>query len=156
MLVPSYFIDLNTEKMAKLLLLWSLLVTVIGASAQQCTIERFEGMVIDIVKATELSGEDQNINVTINSTFYNCLSTSQIIGVYNSMSVSILYIRSDTPDQLREVRYNLQCSGNIWLRAGQLSNILRSNNTRRDCSDCTDQNANDYHCTRKFPHCDIM
>ena len=139
------------KKMTKLLL-WLLLVTVIGARAQQCTIERFEEMVIDIVKAAELSGENQNVNVTINGTFYNCLSTSQIIGVYNSMSVSILYIRSDTPNQLRDVRYNLRCVGNNWGRVGRQSNILRSNSTRRDCSDCTNQAVNDDHCTRKLPH----
>ena len=124
-----------------------LLVTLVGVSVQQCTIEMFENMTaLDTVQGNEASDARQTI--TINRTIYNCLSTSQIIGVYNSMSVSILYIRSDTPNQMRDVRYNMMCFSNNWARVGQQSTAFLSSDTRRSCSACTDRNVNDYHCTR--------
>ena len=134
--------------MTKLFLfLWLLLATMVGVSIQQCNIEGFEAIALDTVKATEIAEANQNITA-LNGTFYNCLSTSRTINMYNSMSVSVQYTRSDTPDQLRDVRYNMQCINNAWLRVGQLSIALISNDTRRNCSDCTNQTVNDYHCTR--------
>ena len=130
-----------------LVFLWFLLATMVGLSVQQCNIEGFEAIALDTVKATEIAEANQNITA-LNGTFYNCLSTSEIIGIYNSMSVSVLYTRSDTPDQLRDVRYNMQCINNGWLRVGEQLVALTSNDTRRNCSDCTDQTVNDYHCTR--------
>ena len=126
-----------------------LLVTLVGVSVQQCTIERFEDVVaLDTLESNEATDfSTMNQTFTINRTIYICLSTSQTIGVYNSMSVSILYIRSDTPNQLREVRYNMLCSGNNWALAERSSTALISSDTRRDCSDCTDRDQ-DYHCTR--------
>ena len=124
-----------------------LLITMVGVSVQQCTIEGFEAIALDIVKTTEITEAGQMITA-INDTFYNCLSTSQTIRVCNSMSVSIFYTRSDTPNQLRDVRYNMLCSSNSWSRVGQQSTALTSNGTRRDCSSCTDQTVNDHHCTR--------
>ena len=125
-----------------------LLVSLVGVSVQQCTIARFEGVIAaDTLQAAEATDASQTI--AINRTIYNCLSTSQTIGVYNSMSVSILYIRSDTPNQLREVRYNMQCSNGNWARVGQQSTALVSSDTRHNCSACTDQTVNDYHCTRE-------
>ena len=121
-----------------------LLVALAGVGAQ-CTIEGFQNNVIDLLQSTVATDFGQAFSV--NRTIYNCLSTSQMIGVYNSMSVSILYIRSDTPNQLREVRYNMLCVGNSWLRAGQQSTALISSDTRRNCSNCIDQTVNDYHCT---------
>ena len=133
--------------MKLLLALCLLLVALVGVSVQQCTIEGFEGMTaLDTLQTTEATDASQTF--TINRTIYNCLSTSRTIGVYNSMSVSILYIRSDTPNQLRDVRYNMVCSSNSWARVGQQPNALTSNGTRRDCSACTDQTVNDHHCTR--------
>ena len=87
--------------------------------------------------------------ITINRTIYNYLATSQTIGVYNSMSVSILYIRSDDPNQLRDVRYNMVYSNGNWLRSAELPDALESSDTRRNCSACIDQAVNDYHCTRE-------
>ena len=125
-----------------------LLASLVGVSVQQCTIERFENVIaLDTLQAAEAT--DANQNFMINRTVYNCLSTSQIIGVYNSMSVSILYIRSDTPNQLRDVRYNMQCSNGNWARVGRQSTALVSSDTRRNCSDCTNQTVNNYHCTRE-------
>ena len=125
-----------------------LLVVLIGFSVQQCTIEGFEDTTaLDALQSTEAFDAGQTF--TINRTIYNCLSTSQTIGVYNSMSVSILYIRSDTPNQLREVRYNMLCSNGNWSHVGQQSTALVSDDTRHNCSDCTDQTVNDYHCTRE-------
>ena len=127
-----------------------LLVILVGVSVQQCTIERFEDVVaLDTLQSTEATDFSQQ-TFTINRTIYNCLSTSQTIGVYNSVSVSILYIRSDTPNQLREVRYNMQCSNGNWARDGQQSTALVSSDTRHNCSACTDQTVNDYHCTREL------
>ena len=123
-----------------------LLVTLVGVSVQQCTIEEFEAIALDTVQTTEATDASQSF--TINRTIYNCLSTSQTIGVYNSMSVSILYIRSDTPNQLRDVRYNMVCSSNNWARVGRQSTAFLSSDTRRNCSACTDQAVNEYHCTR--------
>ena len=121
-----------------------LLVALAGVGAQ-CTIEGFQNIVIELLQSTVATDFGQTFSV--NRTIYNCLSTSQTIGIYNSMSVSVLYIRSDTPNQLRDVRYNMQCVGNNWLRAGQQSTALISSDTRRNCSDCIDQTVNDYHCT---------
>ena len=124
-----------------------LLAALTGVSVQQCTTEGFEGMTaLDTLQTTEATDASQTF--TVNRTIYNCLSTSQTIGVYNSMSVSILYIRSDTPNQLRDIRYNMVCSSNSWSRIGQQSTALLSSDTRRNCSRCTDQTVNDYHCTR--------
>ena len=123
-----------------------LVVAVLGTGVSaQCTIEGFQGSVIDLLQSTVAT--DFGLAVSVNRTIYNCLSTSQTIGVYNSMSVSILYIRSDTPNQLRDVRYNMRCVGNNWGRVGQQSTALISSDTRRNCSDCIDQTVNDYHCT---------
>ena len=125
-----------------------LLVFLIGFSIQQCTLQIFEDTTaINTLQSTEAT--DANQTITINRTIYNCLSTSQTISVYNSMSVSILYIRSDSPNQLREVRYNMVCGNGNWARVGQQSTALVSSDTRHNCSDCTDQTVNAYHCTRE-------
>ena len=123
-----------------------LLVTLVGVSVQQCTVERFENVTaLDTLQTAEATD-----TIIINRTIYNCLATSQTIGVYNSMSVSILYIRSDDPNQLRDVRYNMVCSNGNWLRsADPLPDALESSDTRRNCSACTNQTVNDYHCTRE-------
>ena len=124
-----------------------LLAALVGISVQQCTIEGFEGMTaLDTVQSSEANDASQTF--TINRTIYNCLSTSQIIGVYDSMSVSILYIRSDTPNQLRDVRYNMFCNNGNWANGGRQPDAFMSSDTRRNCSACIDQNVNDYHCTR--------
>ena len=137
-------------KMKLLSSLCYLLVTLVGVSIQQCTIERFEDVtVLDTLQSTEATDASQTF--TINTTIYNCLSTSQTISVYNSMSVSILYNRSDTPNQLREVRYNMVCNNGSWFRFGEKSDAFESNDTRRNCSACTNQTVNDYHCTRESP-----
>ena len=121
-----------------------LLAALVGVSVQQCTIQRFEDVTtIDILQTSESTNE----NFTINRTIYNCLSTSQTIGVYNSMSVSILYIRSDFPNQLRDIRYNMVCFNGNWLRSREESTAFMSSDTRRNCSACTNASVNDYHCT---------
>lgn len=135
--------------MANLVLfLWLLLSTLISVSVQQCDIQGFENIALDTVKATEINEAGQTI-IGLNDTFYNCLSTSQTIGIYNSMSVSILYTRSDNLTRLREVRYNMVCLISTWQRAARQSAALTSNNTRRNCSSCTNQTVNEYHCTRQ-------
>ena len=85
--------------------------------------------------------------ITINNTYYNCLSRSDTSDHYSSMSVSILYIRSHDSDNIHEICYNLQCNDNVWEIVGNQSTALRNNNTRY-CKDCTDQNVNVYHCTK--------
>jgi len=127
--------------------LWLLLATLVGVSVQQCTIEKFEMIELDLVRGTLSDG---NLMITaINDTVYNCLSTSQTIGEYKSMSVSIFYTRSDNLTNLRQVRFNMICtSDNGWEQFGQQSTAFRSNDTRQDCFDCTNQTVNEYHCTR--------
>ena len=132
-------------KMAQLVVSLCLLLAALTGVSAQCTIERFQNNAIDLLQSTEATDFGQTFS--INRTIYNCLSTSQMIGMLNSMSVSILYFRSDTPNRLREIRYNMLCSGSIFLRAGQQSTALVSNDTRLDCSDCTSQTVNEYHCT---------
>ena len=123
-----------------------LLAALVGVSVQQCTIQIFEDVTApDLLRGTSADG---SLTYTINRTVYNCLSTSQIIGVYNSMSVSILYIRSDTPNQLRDIRYNMLCNNDDWFRFREMSTAFLSNDTRRDCYRCTNQTVNEYHCTR--------
>ena len=121
-----------------------LLAALVGVSVQQCTIQRFEDVTtFDILQTSEST----SASFTINRTIYNCLSTSQTIGVYNSMSVSILYIRSDFPNQLRDIRYNMVCFNGNWLRSREESTAFISSDTRRNCSACTNASVNDYHCT---------
>ena len=129
------------------LFLWLLLVDLARVSIQQCTIEVFEDSIaLDILQATETTESNQNF--VINRTIYNCLSTSRTIGIFGSMSVSILYTRSDTPDRLRDVRYDMLCIGSVWMRAGQMLTAFESNDTRTDCSRCLNV-VNDHHCARK-------
>jgi len=128
-----------------LLCTWLLVISLVRISIQQCTIEQFENRIVhDILLTTKATEMDQNF--IINRTIYNCLSTSQTIGIYTSMSVSLLYIRSDTPNTLRDVRYDVACMNNVWLRVGQSSTAFISNDTRTDCWDCT-RTLNDYHCS---------
>ena len=127
------------------LLLSLLLATLVAVSVQQCSIEDFNAL--EFVQTTETT--DFNQNFTINSTFYNCLQTSSTIGLYETMSVSILFIRSDNLNILREVRYNLACNVDTWVRNRvEIRAALQNNNTRLNCSSCSDQNVNEYHCTR--------
>ena len=126
--------------------LWLLLATLARVSIQQCTVEEFDKIVSDILQSTQAT--ELNQNFAIDKIIYNCLSTSQTIGIYRSMSVSILYIRSDSPDQLRDVRYDMLCKNDVWIRARQMSTALESNDTRIDCSDCF-STANSHHCTRE-------
>ena len=129
--------------------MWLLLAATLTRNAiQQCTIEEFEDKIaLDILHSTQST--EYNQNFTINRTIYNCLSTSQTIGSYRSMSVSLLYFRSDKPDQLRDVRYDMACRSNVWMRYKQMSAALESNDTRTDCSVCTSSvYVNDHHCTR--------
>jgi len=114
------------------LLVWLLMVS-IKVSVQHCIIEGAMLKIKDKLSTT---------SATINTIYYNCLSRSDTSDHYSSMSVSILYIRSD----IHEVRYNLQCKSNVWEIVGNQSTALRNNKTRY-CEDCTDETVNDYHCT---------
>jgi len=131
--------------------LWILQSLLINISAQQCTIEEFEIDATNImVISTELASGGVSTNIT--STYYKCLSISDTSDHYSSMSVSILYIRSDSPNNTHEVRYNLQCNNSEWKIVGNQSTALMSY-TSNDCFDCTNQTVNDYHCTSKLIHC---
>ena len=135
-------------RMKLMIALWLLLATLVGVSVQQCTLERFEMVALD--RAQNIVSESSMITA-INDTFYNCLSASEIIGVYETMSVSLLYTISDDPTNLREVRFNMDCFDNDWEVFGsprQLPTALRSNDTRTNCSACTNRTVNEYHCTR--------
>jgi len=123
-----------------------LLTTVVGISVQlrQCTIDEFKGKIATLVASSIFTDSSQKF--TINQTYYNCLSRSDTGHHFNSMSVSILYIGLDDPNNIHEVRYNLQCSNSEWEIVGNQSTALRNNNTRH-CEDCTDQIVNVFHCT---------
>jgi len=109
-----------------------------NTSAQQCTINRFQASITDIVASTEATE-----TFTINSTYYNCLSRSSISDYYSSMSVSILYIRSDDPNNICEVFYHLQCIDFVWEITERQSTALRDNNTIY-AENCNGQTMNDY------------
>ncbi|XP_065903380.1 adhesion G protein-coupled receptor L3-like isoform X2 [Dysidea avara] len=128
-----------------------LLLLLIDPSVQQCTIEQFKTSVTTMVMSKEDTSAKQSI--IVNSTYYNCLSLFDTSDHYSSMSVSILYIRSDDLNNLHEVRYNLQCNNSVWEIVGNQLTALRSN-TSYNCSDCTDQTVNDYHCT-SFRGCQL-
>ena len=127
--------------------LWLLLATLARVSIQQCTVEEFDKIAFDILQSTQATEFTRNFS--INKIIYNCLSTSQTIGIYRSMSVSILYTRSDSPDQLRDVRYGMLCLNDAWMRYKQTSTALESNDTRINCSNCF-STTNDHHCTREL------
>jgi len=126
--------------MRKILFLWLLLFASIEVSIQQCAVEESWFKIKD--KLFSIS----TTIITINSTYYNCLSRSDTSDHYSSMSVSILYISLVDPNNIHEVRYNLQCNNSLWEIVGNQSTALRNNNTVF-CEDCTDQTVNDYHCT---------
>jgi len=124
---------------------WVLLATLVGVSIQQCAVEDLN--LLDLVQTSEAS---ENFNrFTIDEIYYNCLSTSQTIGLYTTMSLSVLYIEARTPTITREARYNLECKGGGWSRLGRNTTALRDNSTRINCSRCLDQNVDAYHCSRK-------
>jgi len=116
----------------------------INVSVQTCTIKQFQTNASSMVISTEATNDE----VVINSTYYNCLSRSDTSDHYRSMSVSILY--SIKRQKVRnEVRYNLQCNNGDWEIINSQSTTLRSN-ASYNCSDCTNQTVNDYHCTSKL------
>ena len=122
-------------------LIFMLLMASFEGNAQHCIIEES----ISTIKDT-LSSSTNAATIVLISTYYNCLSRSDTSDHYNSMSVSILYIRSDDPNSTHEVRYNVQCNITVWEIVGNLSTALKNNNTRY-CEGCTDQNVNEHHCT---------
>jgi len=112
----------------------------IEVSIQQCAVEESWFKIKDKLFFTSTT------MITMNSTYYNCLSRSDTGEHYSSMSVSILYTRTDDPNNIHEVYYNLQCNNNVWEIVGNQSTALRNNNTIY-CEDCT---MNDYQCTSYF------
>jgi len=114
---------------------WILLTVLAGVSIQQCTIDDLQFFIRDWAHSN---------NFTINSTYYNCLSTSDSGNNYTSASVSILYTRSNDSMNIKEVRLDLKCNYSVWKAVVSQSSVLRNNNTRY-CEDCTDVNL--LHCT---------
>lgn len=122
-----------------------LLVALAEVSVQQCTteFERVETIVRGLIEGTDAT-------ITINRTTYNCLSASPTVnGAYASASVSILYGRSNSPNQLQGVRYNLKCVNNQWTPIYSSTAVLINGRTRVDCANCLDQTVNEDHCTCK-------
>ena len=115
---------------------WILLTVLAGVSIQQCTIDDLQSFIRDRAHSK---------NFTINSTYYNCLSTSDSGNNYSSASVSILYTRLNDSMNIKEVRLYLKCNYSVWKVVEKQSSVLRNNNTRY-CEDCTDQNVNMLHC----------
>jgi len=137
----NWFFDICVcWKMRKILSSWLLLMASIEMSIQQCAIEESWSKINNRLFSTSTT------TITINSTYYNCLSRSGTGDHYSSMSVSILYTRSDDPNNMHEVYYNLQCNNNVWEIFGNQSTAVRNNNTIY-CEDCT---MNDYQCTSYF------
>ena len=132
--------------MKLLILLWLLLATLAGLSVQQCTIKEAENFVnMTLRDRNSESLEDFDIDFVV---YPNCLSTSEQLGKYNSMSISALYNRSKNQSKENEIRFDLVCSvDDFWLRIGENDTAFISD-TRSDCSDCRNTTLNDHHCTR--------
>jgi len=131
-------------KMKLLLLRLLLLATLVVVSLQQCAVEDIN--VMDFVLSTESIEVLHSPNINIISIYYNCLSSSQTIGLYSSVSLSVVYNRTK-PAAMLEVRYNMLCVRGYWQRVGRTASALRSNDTRTDCYSCTDQTVNENHCS---------
>ena len=115
-------------------------------SIQECTTKEFNDTnALDLLQVTESSENDQTF--TVEDINFSCLSTSRVIGIYRSMSVSLWYTRSDTPNRIRDVRYNVLCYNGEWQRYGWHQYGFNSSKAKYDCSDCMN-NESDYHCTR--------
>ena len=115
-------------------------------SIQECTKEEFNKTnALDLLQVTESSENDQTFKVQ--NITYNCLSTSRVIEIYRSMSVSLWYTRSDTPNKIRDVRYNMLCYDGEWQRYRKHLDGFNSTEIT-NCSDCMNYNESDHHCTR--------
>ena len=138
--------------MVFLALLCLLLTNLVGVSSQQtsCTREGFQAIAVEQVFASVGSEATNLSDISINEIYYNCLATSEIIGDYTTMSVSLLYTILSTPDTLREIRYVMLCIDGTWNRAAQNDTALISNNTRTDCHECTNTADNEDYCSREY------
>ena len=126
--------------MRAIVFVWMLLMAALEVNTQRCTTKGSMSMIKDRLSSSSVS------KITITSTYYNCFSVLDTSDHYSSMSVSILYLRSDYPNNTHEVRYNLQCNNSVWEIVGNQSTVLKSSGTVY-CEDCTDQTVNEYHCT---------
>ena len=144
---------LSVVKMIFPALLCLLLTNLVGVSSQQtsCTREGFQAIAVERVFISVGSEASSPSDISINETYYNCLATSEIIGEYTTMSVSLLYTISSAPDTLREIRYVMLCINGDWnLAAENTTTALRRNDTRTDCYQCTDTADNEDYCSREY------
>ena len=132
--------------MCQLLRLLLVVASLVGVSLQQCTTERFEAIAANTIETT-LQIQD----ISINRISYNCLSPSLTVNdTYTSMSVSVLYSSSNSPNQSRGIRYNVKCEDDQWsVIDSDTMSVLIGGVTRVDCASCLDQTVNTDHCTRK-------
>ena len=128
---------------------WVLLATLVGVSVQQCSVEDFN--VFTFVEDAEIPQAEVTDSIrTIEAFYYNCLSSSQTVGLYLTMTLSVLFTKESTPNVTNEARYNAECFRGLWSMSGDsIATALRDNNTRINCSSCLDQSVNDYQCSRK-------
>ena len=130
-------------------LLWLLLTNLVGVSSQ-CTREGFQAIAVELL-FTSISSEATDLsNLSINETYYNCLATSETIGDYTTMSVSLLYTLINAPDTLREIRYVMACIDSAWNRRSENNTALRRNETRTDCYECTATADNEDYCSCEY------
>ena len=121
------------------------LATLVGINAQGCTIETARNAtVLSIISRPEV----QNNIINSNETIPNCLVTSIQRGTYISISMSVRYTKSANDSEIEEERFYYVCHNDIWFKARNNSNASYLNDTRSNCSSCTDTTVNDYHCTR--------
>ena len=131
--------------MKLLVLLWLLLATLVGLSVQQCTVKGAESFVNTTLREKNPENlEEANISFVA---YLNCLSTTEQLGIYNSMSISASYNSSNNQSRVNEIRFDLVCIDGTWLRVSQTDTAFVSD-ARSDCSDCGNATVNDHHCTR--------
>ena len=121
------------------------LAMLVGIDAQNCTIEEALTAMEDRIKPAESTLES---NVTFTDTRRNCLATSEIYGLYEQISMSVMYYTDNDSSTIKKARYTYICSKDGWqFWYGNKSETSYFNGTRSDCWDCTDRTENDHHCT---------
>ena len=133
--------------MGILALLLLFLATLVKIDAQSCSLLDIESFITDRLLADAITEGTRSVNISLIDTNPNCLATAKEFGLYRSLSISVKYLSSDD-NETKEIRHNYGCHpiNNIWQFVNKSESYF--NGTRTDCSDCSDQTVNDYHCKR--------
>ena len=119
------------------------LAILLGVDAQECSIKAAENATI--LRISELESQPM---VNIIDLQHNCFATSERLGAYYSISLSVRYSRTNSAI-VKVARHNWLCQNDAWLLHHEnTSSSSYFNETRSDCHACIDRTANDHYCTR--------